>query len=109
MVNDYRAAMQARRDSPECSVEEAAQRHASNVRWDRELKNNLGRQKAVTFSANRVWRTQYRPFVKQHCYVEYLLVSNKYQMDSIFPRQIQRIVRSASRASDRESHSPHSW
>ena len=30
-------------------------------------------------------KTQYRPFVKQYCYVEYILVNNKYQMDSIFP------------------------
>ena len=34
-----------------------------------------------------IWRTQYRPFVKQHCYVEYTLVNNKYQQDSIFPSE----------------------
>ena len=60
-------------------------RHSSNVRWDRELKNNLRRRKAVMYSPDNVWTTQYRPFVKQHCYVEYTLVNCKYQMDSIFP------------------------
>ena len=59
--------------------------HSSNVRWDRELKNNLRRRKEVSYTTNRIWSTQYRPFVKQHCYVEYTLVNNKYRMDSIFP------------------------
>ena len=49
------------------------------------LKDNLGRRKAVTYSPDNVWSTQYRPFVKQHCYVDYVLVQRKYQMDSIFP------------------------
>ena len=66
-------------------LDELVSRHASNVRWDRELKNNLRRRKAVSYSADNLWTTQYRPFVKQHCYVDYMLVSNKYQMDRIFP------------------------
>ena len=39
----------------------------------------------MTYSPDNVWSTQYRPFVKQHCYVDYVLVNRKYQMDSIFP------------------------
>ena len=65
-------------------VDSVAERNSSHVRWDRELKNNLRRQREVRFSADNVWRTQYRPFVKQHCYVEYTLVNNKYQQDSMF-------------------------
>lgn len=61
------------------------ERHSSHVRWDRELKNNLRRQKEITYSTNNIWVTQYRPFVKQHCYIDYVLVNNKYQQDSIFP------------------------
>lgn len=34
---------------------------------------------------NRIWRTQYRPSVKQYCYVDYVLFNRKYQMDSSFP------------------------
>ena len=49
------------------------------------MKNNLRRKKEIWYSPDNVWPTQYRPFVKQHCYVEYVLVNNKYQMDSIFP------------------------
>ena len=59
--------------------------HCSNVRWDRELKNNLRRLRAIAYSRSNLWTIQYRPFVKQNCYVEYVLVNNKYKMDSIFP------------------------
>ena len=85
VVNDYRAAMQTLREVAECSVEEAAKRHSANVRWDQALKENLGRRKSVAYSPRKIWITQYRPFVKQHCYVEYVLANRKYQMDSIFP------------------------
>ena len=67
------------------SVDEAVRRNSDHIRWDRELRNNLKRRRSVTYSSIRVWRTQYRPFVKQHCYVEYVLVNNKYQMDKLFP------------------------
>ena len=40
------------------------------------LKDNLGRRKAVMYSPDNVWTTQYRPFVKQHCYIDYVLVHN---------------------------------
>ena len=59
--------------------------HSSHVRWDDQLKDNLQRRKAVTWSANNIWTTQYRPFVKQRCYVDYILVNRKYQQDQIFP------------------------
>ena len=87
MVHDYAEALrelqEAGTKAPD--LDNVVSRHTSNVRWDRELKNNLRRHKAVTYSTDRVWATQYRPFIKQHCYVDYVLVSNKYQMDSIFP------------------------
>ena len=70
---------------PALDIDQLASRHSTNVRWDRELKNNLRRRKAVAYSSENIWATQYRPFVQQYCYVEYVLVNNKYQMDSIFP------------------------
>ena len=89
VVENYRNAL---RDWSEAGTEAAdvgaiAERHSSHVRWDRELKNNLRRHKEICYSENNIWRTQYRPFVKQHCYVEYTLVNNKYQQDSIFPSE----------------------
>ncbi len=85
VVGDYMGAKRMLEENPRCSVEEAARRHSSQVRWDRELKNNLRRRRAATFSPERIWKTSYRPFVKQHCYVDYLLISNKCQQDRIFP------------------------
>ena len=85
MVGDYMGAMEVREAHPEYEIDGIASRYDSNVRWDRELKNNLRRRKRVGYSQDNVWTTQYRPFVKKHCYVEYILVNNKYQMDSIFP------------------------
>ena len=87
MVKDYQDALneQEENEDPLLTVEDVASRHSSNVRWDQALKDNLGRRKKVKFSPERIWKTQYRPFVKQNCYVDYVLVNRKYQMDSIFP------------------------
>jgi len=85
MVDDYRGALAVREEHPEYTVDEAADRHSSHVRWDRELKNNLRRKRKVRYSGERIRKTQYRPFIRQFCYVDYVLVNNKYQQDRIFP------------------------
>ena len=86
VVGDYLDALRDLREGrPNTAIDDLVRRHSSNVRWDRELKNNLRRKKELVYLADNVWPTQYRPFVKQHCYVEYVLVNTKSQMDSIFP------------------------
>ena len=87
MVDDYWGALQelSAGNQGSLKLDDIAKRHSSNVRWDRELKNNLRRHRVTSFSTDNIWRTQYRPFVKQNCYVDYVLVNNKYQMDKIFP------------------------
>ena len=87
VVSDYMSALQQleRGEHLAPDLDKIAESNSSNVRWDRELKNNLWRRKAVAFSSNKIWKPQYRPFVKQYCYVDYVLVNNKYQMDKIFP------------------------
>ncbi len=85
MVGDYQGAMLIREKCPEYTVDEATSRYSSNVRWNRELKNNLRRRKTVTYSISNIWKAQYRPFVKQYCYLDYVLVNVKSSMDSIFP------------------------
>ncbi len=85
MVGDYQGAMLVREEHADYTVDQAAGRYSSNLRWDRALKDNLRRNKGVVYSPDNVWTTQYRPFVKQHCYVDYVLVNCKYQMDRIFP------------------------
>ena len=73
MVDDYLGALRELEDSksPDLTVDEVARRHSSNLRWDRELKNNLRRRKAMAYASDKVWTTQSRPFVKQRCYAEY--------------------------------------
>ena len=78
-------AIHVREERPEYTVDDVVRLHSKNLRWDRELKNNLRRGRMVKHSVDNVWVTQYRPFVRQHCYVEYVLVNNKYQQDRIFP------------------------
>ena len=87
VIDDYLGALRELREcrNPDLTVKEIAGRHASNVRWDSALEDNLKRHKAVTYSRDNVWATSYRPFVNQHCYVEYMLAQRKYRMDRIFP------------------------
>ena len=87
MVDDYMGAVGEldRVGAQVPDLDAIVRRHSSNVRWDRELKNNLGRRKSIACSPDNIWTTQYRPFVKQRCYIEYVLVNNKYQQDRIFP------------------------
>ena len=85
MVRNYLDALGVREEHPRYKIDRVIGQHSSNLRWDRELKNNLERRKKTRFSRNNIWLTQYRPFTKQHCYVDYVLVNNKYRMDRIFP------------------------
>ena len=85
MVRDYLGAMCSHEQNPELTVDEVARQHCSNLRWDGDLKSNLGRKRLIEYRAKNIRMSQYRPFVKQCCYVEYVLMSRKYQMDNIFP------------------------
>ena len=86
MIKEYTAAMRelSMKPTPE-EVRAAASRNRDHIHWDRELENNMRRRKEVSYSPGRIWCMQYRPFVKQYCYVDYTLVNNKYQMNNIFP------------------------
>ena len=72
-------------EHPVYDVEGTTNIYSQYIRWDQALKENLRQRKGFVYSSDNVWRTQYRPFVKQHCYVEYVLAQRKGQMDSIFP------------------------
>ena len=85
MVNDYREALAERKEHPEFTIKDAAKRHSSHIRWDPKLGNSLRRRMEVVYSPNNVREVQYRPFVKQYCYVDYVLAQRKYRQDSIFP------------------------
>ena len=85
MIGDYLGAMRLRKEHSEYTVDDAARRYSSHTRWDQGLKDKLRRRVSVKFSADRVSEAQYRPFVKQWCYVDYRLVWSKYHQDRIFP------------------------
>ncbi len=86
MVGDYLSALQELENNKTTShIDEITRRHSSNIKWDQNLEDNLSRRKSIRYSPDRIWKTQYRPFVKQHCYVEYVLVSRKHKLDDIFP------------------------
>ena len=87
MTDDYEGAMLALDEYSNDTIDDVVSRHSSNIRWDRELTNTLRRRKGVAFSKNNVRTIQYRPFVKQHCYVDFVFIQRKYQMDSIFPTE----------------------
>ena len=88
MVMSYQSALrdyQASINYPQQSVDHIVRRYSSNVKWDHELKDNLRKIKKVAYSSRNIIKAQYRPFIKQHCYIEYLLASRKYRIDEIFP------------------------
>ena len=85
MVDDYMGAMVLRERRPDYSVDDAADEHSSHVRWDASLKDNLRRGKKASYSIDRIQETQYRPYIRSCCYIDYVLANRKYQQDRIFP------------------------
>ena len=73
------------KEALKAKVTEIVSRHASNLKWDSELKNNLSRKKETEFSNDYIRKVLYRPFVPTYCYVDYILIQRKYRMDSVFP------------------------
>ena len=85
MTQDYLAALSEMEANPELTEVVAARRHASNLRWDRELENQLRRKKKPQFNQEYIRKTAYRSFVKTNCYADYIFANCKYQQDLIFP------------------------
>ena len=85
MTQDYLKALQEMEANPKCSTDEVTSRHAKNIRWEDNLKDNLERQKKTEFSGNYIRKMAYRPFVATNGYTDYTFIARKYQMDKIFP------------------------
>jgi len=86
-TEDYLGALRVMEKPAEYRIDKAVQIHSSNLRWDRELKNNLKRKRRVTYSDEKIRKVQYRPFVKQHCYVDHVFAQAKGRMDVAFPTE----------------------
>ena len=85
MTQDYLAALSDLDENLELTVNEVTQRHALNIKWNEDLKANLRRKTRTNFNENYIRKVAYRPFVKTHCYADYIFIQRKYQMDRIFP------------------------
>ena len=85
MTQDYLDALSELEAEPGTTATVVARRHASNIRWDRELENNLRRGRRSDFDVNYIRKNAYRPFVKMNCYTDYTFANCKYQQDLIFP------------------------
>ena len=62
MTQDYLAALSEFKANPELTVDEVASRHNSNIKWNRELKNDLKRKKETKFEL----RTTYEKRLTDH-------------------------------------------
>ena len=85
MTQDYSAAISELEEKHELTVNEVMSRHNSNIKWDRELKNNLKRKKKSEFDNNYIRKVVYRPFVATNCYADSIFAQVKGQQDLIFP------------------------
>ena len=85
MVIDYLAAISELGMNLEITIDEAARRHSQNITWDETLRSNLRRMRSTGFNEDYIRQVAYRPFVKMHCYADYIFIQRKYQMDRIFP------------------------
>ena len=85
MTQDYLAALSDLDENLELTVNEVTQRHSLNIKWNEDLKANLRRKTRTNFNENYIRKVVYRPFVKTHCYADYIFIQRKYQMDRIFP------------------------
>ena len=85
MAEEYLNALSEFEENPKFTVDEVTRRYATNIKWDRELKNNLKRKKKTKFDEKYIRKVVYRPFVTTNCYADYTFAQMKYQMDQIFP------------------------
>ena len=84
-IDNYLGARGVAEERGEYRVDDIVRSYSSGLRWDDTLKQRLKQGKTTTFSENNVIQSQYRPFVKQFCYADSVLVKRTAQMDSIFP------------------------
>ena len=85
MVDEYMGAMAVKESHGDYTLDQIVDSYSQDLRWDSNLRDNLRRGKYTSFCRSKIRPTLYRPFIKQHCYVEYVLANSKYQQDKIFP------------------------
>lgn len=85
MTEDYLAAISELEETIELTVDVAAERNAVNVKWNRELKNNLKRKLRTEFDEGYIRKVLYRPFIPTNCYMDNTFITVKGKTDKMFP------------------------
>ncbi len=85
MVADYQHAVRALEQHPDWTVDDAAHRYSTNIRWNRTLKNHLRRSKPIGYRSTAVRVASYRPFCNQFLYADPALSHLPGILTSIFP------------------------
>ena len=85
MTEDYLAAVSELEENTELAVDVVAERHAVNVKWNRELKNNLKRKLRTEYDERYIRKVAYRPFIAMNCYMDNTFITVKGRTDEMFP------------------------
>ena len=85
MTDEYLAALSELQVQADSTVDDLVRRHSRNIKWDRELKNNLKRLKETEFDEEYIRKVVYRPFIPTNCYADYTFAQVKAKQDIIFP------------------------
>ena len=85
MTQDYLAALSELSENHNLTMDEVVFRNSSNVKWNRELKNNLKRNKETEFIEDYIRKAAYRPFIATNCYADYTFITMKGLVDRMFP------------------------
>ena len=65
----------------------------TKISWTVNLKSDLRKDKAATFSANHIVTTMYRPYFKQNLYFDRQMNERVYQIPKLFPTsQVENLV-----------------
>ena len=84
MTQDYLNARSEINENYEITIDEAARRHSSNIKWSQELKNRMPRR-ITQFKDRYIRKAAYRPFVATNCYADRTFLSRSHQLDLMFP------------------------
>ena len=90
MVNGYLVALRdldGNQGMIQQSIPSAASKKSSHIRWDSELKRRLQKRVVPKFSKKNIRTVSYRPFVKQHLYVDNMFSQRPGQSTSMFPHE----------------------
>ena len=58
----------------------------TKIKWSRDLKNSFQNRKNIIFYSNRIYISQYRPFIKEYLYYENMLIDQTYLSYKLFPK-----------------------